>query len=65
MLQGFLRDLTEVSVEVRKNSVCPERDRLKAITIEIHDTRRHAAGARTIAGELTRRGESAATKQPT
>lgn len=40
-----------------KDIVCPERERLKLLAIGIHKTSRGAAGARTIAGELTQQGE--------
>lgn len=41
-----------------KNIVCPERERLKNLATDIHKASRGAAGARTIAGELTQKGES-------
>jgi len=40
-----------------KDKICPERERLKSLATTIHETSRRAAGARTIAGELTQQGE--------
>ena len=40
-----------------KDIVDPERERLKQQAIDIHTTSRGAAGARTIAGQLTQQGE--------
>ena len=40
-----------------KDRVNPERERLKQQTIAIHTASRGAAGARTIAGQLTQQGE--------
>jgi len=36
-----------------KENVNPERERLKQLAIDIHTASRGAAGARTIAGQLT------------
>ena len=41
-----------------KETIKPERERLKAMAIKIHEKSRGAAGARTIAGELTQQGEN-------
>jgi len=41
-----------------KDKVDPERDRLKAKVISIHQTSRGAAGSRTIAGQLKQQGET-------
>ena len=41
----------------RKKKVDPERDRLKAKAVDIHTASRGAAGARTIAGQLTVDGD--------
>jgi len=40
-----------------KDNVSPERERLKQLAVDIHKTSRGAAGARTIAGQLTQQGE--------
>jgi putative transposase len=40
-----------------KNIVSPERERLKQQAVDIHTASRGAAGARTIAGQLTQQGE--------
>lgn len=42
----------------RKGYVDVERERLKEMAIKIHSASRGAAGARSIAGELSRQGES-------
>lgn len=41
-----------------KGNVDPERERLKGLAFKIHEDSRGAAGARTIAGQLTQAGES-------
>ena len=49
-----------------KDSVNPERERLKQKAIDIHTASRGAAGARRIAGQLTQQGEKrwVVTKRP-
>ena len=41
-----------------RDTVNPERERLKQLATDIHEASRGAAGARTIAGQLTQQGES-------
>jgi putative transposase len=42
----------------RARRVDPERERLKELARDIHSTSRHAAGARTISGQLKQQGEA-------